>query len=186
MEEIAKKSPEQWVKAAWIVLEKQGVEAIRVEPLARVLGVTKGSFYWHFRDRQHLLTSVLEYWEEQHTLAMITIAERGGIDSLTKLSALWNATTGEGLRLDAELAIRNWGKRDQSVEEVVLRVDQTRLKYLCKLLKDMGFSEEQAKVRSFMLYSLLLGNYFFRSVYDPVQRRLLLSQAIQLIIHAPE
>ena len=69
---------EDWVNAAFERLGAGGVEAVRVEPLAKDLGVTKGSFYWHFRDREALLDAVLEAWEARETDHYIKTAETDG------------------------------------------------------------------------------------------------------------
>src|SRR5829696_6845194 len=67
---------EDWVEAARAVMAEGGIEAVAVEPLARQLGVTKGSFYWHFKDRRALLEATLERWEEESTEARIAASRR--------------------------------------------------------------------------------------------------------------
>src|ERR671910_2473019 len=67
---------EDWVEAARAVMAEGGIDAVAVEPLARRLGVTKGSFYWHFKDRRALLETTLERWEEESTVARISASRR--------------------------------------------------------------------------------------------------------------
>jgi len=69
---------QDWVDAAYSAFLADGLAAVRVEPLARVLGATKGSFYWHFADRAALVGAVVERWEAQETDAVIALAEAGG------------------------------------------------------------------------------------------------------------
>ena len=66
---------EAWVAAAFRLLGRRGIAAVGVEPLAKALGVTKGSFYWHFTDRRALLQALLAYWEERETSAIIADVE---------------------------------------------------------------------------------------------------------------
>lgn len=68
-------SAENWIDAALDVISEGGVESVAVEPLARRLNVTKGSFYWHFPNRETLVTRALETWERQETVEMIARAE---------------------------------------------------------------------------------------------------------------
>src|SRR5215217_5141721 len=67
---------EVWVGAARAAMAEGGIDAVAVEPLARRLGVTKGSFYWHFKDRRALLEATLEGWEEESTEARISASRR--------------------------------------------------------------------------------------------------------------
>ena len=79
---------DSWISAAMLVLSKKGIESVRVEPLAKMLGVTKGSFYWHFNDRRALLDAMLQSWRQRATLAIIERMERGKPDPADRLRAL--------------------------------------------------------------------------------------------------
>jgi AcrR family transcriptional regulator len=78
-------TPTDWVQAATAMLVNQGVDAVRVDVLARQLGVTRGSFYWHFKDRDHLLRALLQAWREQTTEILTRRLEGASSDAMAQL-----------------------------------------------------------------------------------------------------
>src|SRR5690606_20383857 len=107
---------EDWTTAAARAMSSGGIEAVRVEALARELGVTKGSFYWHFADGAALLEAVLTRWEEAATAAMEAAAAQPSPEQ--RIGSLFRqlARPTGGLS-DAE--VRAWARRDRSVAERV-------------------------------------------------------------------
>src|SRR5918912_4289066 len=105
---------DRWIEEGLQALGAGGPDAVRIEPLARALGVTKGGFYWHFSDRGALLDEMLDGWERESVDEVIERVERGGGDARAKLARLFElATSREGgqlLRID--LAVRDWARRD--------------------------------------------------------------------------
>src|SRR5713101_534872 len=104
-----------WIEEGLRALAAGGPDAVRIEPLARALGVTRGGFYWHFDDRRALLEEILDTWERVGVDEVIERVEREGGDAsakLQRLSAL-AASSEEPLRID--LAIRDWARREQTV-----------------------------------------------------------------------
>mgnify|MGYP002129246497 CR=1 FL=1 len=148
-----------WTQAALDTLADEGVTGIRVEVLAKRLHVTKGSFYWHFKDRQDLLAGVLETWKE------------GRIRDIDKQSAIPAGNEGEQLEqiidvysanrnrkgIAIELAVRDWARRDPLASAVVEEVDSYRLESARKLFVATGLSDSEAKSRSLLLYAYVFG-----------------------------
>ncbi|MEM9456706.1 MAG: TetR/AcrR family transcriptional regulator [Myxococcota bacterium] len=186
--QTSRKSREAWIEAAVALLGERGVEAIRVEPLARRLGVTKGSFYWHFTDRAELLTAVLEQWSKAGTDAFIEQVEAEGGDPRTRLRRLW-ALTSKGA-LQAEMAIRDWARRDPEVDAQVHDVDTRRLAYLRSLFgaldqpRDKPRDKPRAEVeaRCLLMYSLLFGNTFIQGSHGRLGRNRVLEEALALLV----
>ncbi len=147
--------PDAWVERAAAVLGRHGVAAVRVEALARDLGVTKGSFYWHFHDRRALLHSVLEHWEARATSEVIARTEAAARTPGDRLRALVSATFGRDSALDR--ALRAWATHDAEAAAFVARVDRRRIAYVCELLVGHGVSSAQAEPRARLLYAALLG-----------------------------
>ena len=116
-----------WIEGAFELLGEAGVAGVRVEPLAKRLGVTKGSFYWHFRDRQALLDAVLTHWENCETTRFIELVEAGGGSPDERLKALFGAVLGDQSGLGPELAVRDWARRDRKTSAIVLAVDNRLL-----------------------------------------------------------
>ena len=163
----ARKTKTDWMQAARELLAEGGINAVRVEPLARALGVTKGSFYWHFADRPTFHQALLEYWEAQGTSGVIEAVESSNLPPKGKLGLLWSLTSSE--ELGAELAIRDWARRDDAAQAAVARVDNKRMTYLCQLYGEVGFTTDEAEARSLLAYSLLIGNHFIASDDDSKQ-----------------
>ena len=147
-----------WEIAAIQALIEGGPPAVAVEPLARVLGVSKGSFYWHFSSRDELVRSALERWES--LVVAQKIAELGEIpDARERLKALFNST------LRPESVRRGWKvtvalsayASDPLVEPVLQRVTQARLAYLEDSYQALGHSSEEARRRATVTYAAMLG-----------------------------
>lgn len=150
---------EAWIAAGLAALSSGGVEAVRVEVLARALHVTKGSFYWHFADRRELLDAIVAHWETTTTGAVIaTLDARGGApaERLRRLIAM----TFRGGDLDKlESALRRWGSSDPSVHPILDRVDKARLAYVAGLLEAHGLAPATARDRARVLYLAMIGEF---------------------------
>jgi AcrR family transcriptional regulator len=144
-----------WLAAAKAALAEHGVDAVRVEPLAQRLGITKGSFYWHFRDRPALLAALLEEWEREATLAIIDQVESAGGTASARLLRLFRLTLDAEPRLERQL--RAWAAGDAAAATVVERVDRRRLRYLRGLFAELGFSSPEARTRAHLIYYSALG-----------------------------
>lgn len=146
----------QWLNAGLQALRKGGVGAVRVERLAADVGVTKGSFYHHFRDRGALLEEVLEYWAREMTDAEFERIQtlRGGL--APRLVALAEDVLEKGMgRYDP--AVRAWAREDRKVAAAVAQVDRRRIKALAALFEEGGFTAAEARVRARTFYTFLLG-----------------------------
>ena len=148
---------EDWLLEALRVLAESGVEAVRVEPLAKRLGVTKGSFYWHFADRAALLAATLDDWERRATLAIISEVEASGGDPGDRLLKLFRLGLAADGRLDRR--VRAWAQDDDAAAAVLRRVDRRRVAYLRQLFVGLGFSRPAAQARAQLIYSTLVGNF---------------------------
>src|SRR3712207_249660 len=120
---IVRTPRERWVEEGLLALAAGGPDAVRIEPLARTLGVTKGGFYWHFEDRNALLGEMLDTFERVGVDDVIERVERDGGDAREKLRRLFAVTSGGGRGIAIELAIRDWARRDEAVARRVRHVD---------------------------------------------------------------
>ena len=146
----------QWLNAGLEALRKGGVGAVRVERLAGDVGVTKGSFYHHFRDRGALLEEVLEYWAREMTDAEFERIQtlRGGL--APRLVALAEDVLEKGMgRYDP--AIRAWAREDRKVAAAVAQVDRRRVKALAAFFEEGSFTPAEARIRARTFYTFLLG-----------------------------
>ena len=154
-------SAEDWIKAAFQALGSAGVQAIRAERLARTLGVSKGSFYWHFADVPALHAAMLAHWEGFATAQIILNTDAGGGDGRARLARLIEIVTSDlsdpygGLATEA--AIRDWARHDPQVRPCLMRVDARRLAYVCGLFGDAGLDQAGADRAARLYYTALIG-----------------------------
>ena len=148
-----------WIDQGLQALADGGPDAVRIEPLAKSLGVTRGGFYWHFADREALLTDMLDTWERAATDEAIDRVERQGGDARTRLRRAGALTFSDDL-LPIELAIRAWSRHDPAVAERLRRVDNRRMDYLRTLFGTFCPDPAEVEARSMLAFSLLIGNHF--------------------------
>jgi AcrR family transcriptional regulator len=158
----ARLDAEAWIEAAFDALAENGVEAVRVERLAKSMGVTKGSFYWHFKDRQALLDLMLQSWRQRATLGIIDRLESANEPPEARLKHLLSLTRGNQLRpnrgADLEMAIRMWAKLDEKASACILEIDRLRLNYIQALLTATGlFPAADIKSRAVLVYAYMQG-----------------------------
>jgi AcrR family transcriptional regulator len=148
----------EWVASGLQALARGGPEAVRVEPLARELGATKGSFYWHFDDRAALLEALLDDWERMVVDDVIAQIDAGGGDPRDRLRRLFRLA---GSRRDlppVELAIRDWARRDEAVARRLKRLDNRRLDYMRTLFAAFADDDADAEVRCLLAFALFVGH----------------------------
>ncbi len=148
-----------WIKGALTVLAEDGPAGLRVEVLAKKLHVTKGSFYWHFKDRRDLIDAVLDEWKDGRIrdIRKQTAAHPGGeLTALRHTIDVYSASRNrKGLPI--ELAVREWARRDARAAEVVEEVDGERLACAARLFQARGLSAAEAAARSVLLYAYVFG-----------------------------
>lgn len=171
-----------WVAAGLAALTAGGVEAVRVEVLARTLGVTKGGFYWHFTDRRELLDAIVAYWEAVATTDVITAVESRGGSPAERLRRLVSLCFRGGGVDQMENALRRWGSTDASVHPVLERVDKARLAYVADLLVAHGLSAATARDRARMLYLTMIGEFTWTSHGGPAIARRTLEALCELLL----
>jgi len=153
-------TPEAWIEAATAVLVDQGIDHVRVDVLAGQLGVTRGSFYWHFRDREDLLRRVLQAWREQATEQLTVRLEQATADAVAQLRDVLSLPfRGRAATRAAriELAIRAWARRDAMARQAVDEADASRIGYIAQVFSSLGFSIAEARARAFLLYAYVVG-----------------------------
>ena len=157
---------ESWIDAGLTALASGGPEAVRIEQLAQTLGVSKGGFYWHFDDRPALLGEMLDAWERLVVDEAIDRVERGGGDARAKLRRLFAlSVTFRGV-FKAELAIRDWARRDRAVARRLRRVDNRRMDYLRGLFADFCPERDEVEVRSTLVMTMFVGSNFIAVDHD--------------------
>jgi AcrR family transcriptional regulator len=143
-----------WISHGLSTLAKDGVNALKVGPMADGLKVSRGSFYWHFRDIADFRTQLLQAWQEEATERVIRDLEvrKGQPD---RLKQLMRRAFASSRRL--ERAIRSWAAQDRAAAAVVSSVDARRVAYIAGMLAAAGVAGQKAQRRAVFLYWAYLG-----------------------------
>jgi AcrR family transcriptional regulator len=149
-------SRDAWIRSALEAIADGGLAAVAVVPLAERLGVTKGSFYWHFPTREALIEAALADWEEAHTAAVIAEIEAASTDPRQKLRLLIKRVSELAARDRVELALLATAEHP-AVKPVLARVARRRLEFIARLLERLGFSRADARRRALLAYTSYLG-----------------------------
>jgi AcrR family transcriptional regulator len=159
--------PDNWIRAAFARLANEGIESVRIELLARDLGVSKGSFYWHFRDREDLLTCVLDRWEADE------VEWLAATDVKMRAAARWARFVEHCADLNRarlESAVRGWAQRDEGmstrISARISGIDKKRIAHIASVLRDIGFAAPSAASWSELALLVYLG-WLDRVVRDP-------------------
>ena len=181
---MAEITPEAWIEVGFKEIARSGVEGVRIEVLAKNLGVTKGGFYRRFRDRAALLGGMLQNWsggriaaiEKQTSLDGATARER-----LRALIALYSERMNtEGMAV--ELAIRQWARSDEDAAAAVASVDAARLKNVAHLYRATGLPAEEADAQAFLFYCFIFGQSLLFLERGPRKRAALISKSAEKLL----
>ena len=166
---------QNWIIAARKTLIRYGIENVKVEPLAKLLNVTPGSFYWHFSNREELHEALLANWREANTSSFHCAVEAARPDPRNRYLAfvgVWVLEKEFDPRYDR--AVREWAQRSQKAARLLLEVDADRIELLTRIFEDFGYKNIQAEIRARVTYYHQVG-YYALNVKESQQRRLQLS-----------
>jgi len=175
---------ESWIEAGFEELARTGVEGVRVEVLAKNLGVTKGGFYRRFKDRRALLNAMLKSWRDGRVTAIERQAEAGDATPDGKLGSILKlyserANT-QGIAI--ELAIRQWARSDPIAAGAAEQVDAARLKTVGSLYRALGLSAPEAEARAVLFYTFLFGQSLLFFDDNPRRRANLVAACAKVLM----
>ncbi|MFE0377072.1 TetR/AcrR family transcriptional regulator [Streptomyces inhibens] len=147
---------QDWADAALAAIGEGGLAAVAVEPLAARLGTTKGSFYWHFANRDALIEAALARWEELGTEAVITEMETEP-DPGKRLRRLLLRSTSRAAEDPLEVSLLATAGQPR-VAAALARVTDRRIGYVAQLFTELGFAEDEARRRGLLAYTAYLGH----------------------------
>jgi AcrR family transcriptional regulator len=147
-------SAQDWIDQGLKTLAKSGFTALRAEPLAKAMGVSRGSFYWHFADISAFHAAILKYWRDIAAEQIIAGVEAAA-GAENPLAALLRRVFGE--RLTLENAVRTWASVDPAAHAAVQAIDRRRLGYVEGLMTQSGLTTDVARARAQILYWAFLG-----------------------------
>lgn len=177
--ESSRLSKEDWTQAAITSLITQGIDAVQITRLAKSLDVSRGSFYWHFEDRQALLSSMIEYWQSANSASVKNVLSdvRSLSEGVLEFFSLWVEQTPFSAEL--EQAVRDWARLDSNVMAVVWDEDKLRIEAIGQCYARFGFKPKEALVRARVLYFAQIG-YFAMHMQESMKDRIALLELYYL------
>ncbi len=174
-----------WVRGALDVLRERGVDGVKIVVIAERMGVTSGSFYWHFKGLQDLLDCLLDYWERELTDAIRDQARSfTGAPEDRILNLMVQVVEEDAAVYDHAISI--WARSDPAARKVFERTLQNRFDFAAWMYKQVGFSEKQARIRGRLLVAYLMGESATNLKSEPnwkaeirEKHKLLISRATQ-------
>lgn len=157
---VSKVSPERWLEAARKVLMEEGVDHVKVDRLATVLGVTRGGFYHHFRNRGDLLDRLLVQWEQTNTFVPTWTPPKGRDEARRILTDVnRNLIEEKDYEPRFDVAVRDWARRSKKAKAALDRVDQARIDFFDALFRAFGYEPREAFIRARVTYFHQVGYY---------------------------
>jgi AcrR family transcriptional regulator len=138
-------SVDDWVDAGVELLGDEGLGAVKIDRLCKQLGVTKGSFYWHFADLAAFLAAVADRWGERRDARKAAFAELAGVEPRQRIAEMMELLLAPG-EWSLERAVREWARTDESVHDRVNRSDRWVFVEVRKALLELGFDKEDADI----------------------------------------
>ncbi len=178
-----------WVETATGILVDENVRGITIDALCGRLGVTKGSFYWHFKGRTELLAALLANWRRRMTTNIIDRLGQQDGDATQRLTALFELTRRPKSANFArvEESVRDWARRADLAKDAVGEVDQTRLAYFRELLQAHGLDPETAERRAYIAYAIMMGDSVLQASLDPGDPAdPLIAEIVAMLTRAPD
>jgi AcrR family transcriptional regulator len=164
-------SEEAWLGAAHELLTEAGVEAVKVMAMAQRLGLSRTGFYWHFKDREALLETIIRQWEDRNTGELVA---RTGAYAETVCEALFNLfdcwLDNDLFDAPLDLAIRNWGRTDPALQSRLDRADARRQSAIAGMFARYGFDQAEAEVRAMTVIYTQIGYISMRVREDRATR----------------
>ena len=140
-------SRQDWLENALAALSEKGQAGLSIQGLSAELGVSRGSFYWHFKDRNDFVHALLEYWYEEYTAVAPTEVGRDGGTAEERLARLMRLVHDQKLTRH-DLTIRSLATRDLQFSRTVRKADRFRLDFVQSLFVEMGFTENELRIRA--------------------------------------
>lgn len=181
-------SPDVWLGAAYECLLEAGVDAVKIQPLAKKLNLSRTSFYWFFKDREELLDALVIRWREKNTGNLIKQAEAYAETVAEAMLNVFDCWLDSSL-FDSqfEFAVRSWAIQSPEILAEVQRADQQRLEALTRMFLRFGQNEARADVRARTIYLVQIGYISMQTKEDTAVRMKRIPEYVEIFTgQAPE
>ncbi|WP_050627969.1 TetR/AcrR family transcriptional regulator [Bradyrhizobium viridifuturi] len=170
-------SAKDWLDEGLKTLARRGFTALKAEPLAKAMGVSRGSFYWHFADIGGYRAAILTHWREvaaEQVIAELEAIPQGGDALALLLRRAFSA------RLALERAVRSWATTDAAARAAVLEVDRRRIGYIETLLRQAGFPADIARGRAQIFYWAFIGYALSEQTLPKAQQQAAIDELLRM------
>ena len=167
----SRNSEDLWLAAAYDLLTESGVEAVKIMPLARRVGLSRTGFYWHFKDRDALLEAMIRHWEDKNTGNLVSRCDAFAETICEAMFNLFDCWIDDRL-FDAplDLAIRNWARNDPALQARLDTADARRHAAVTAMFSRFGYDDDQAEVRALTVLYTQIGYISMQVTEDPKRR----------------
>lgn len=181
-------SADVWLEAAYEALLDAGVDAVKIQPLAKKLNLSRTSFYWFFKDREELLKALISRWREKNTGSLVKQAEAYAetvAEAMLNVFDCW--LNRELFDSQFEFAVRSWAIQSPETLKEVQAADQQRLEALSRMFLRFGYDEMHADVRARTIYLVQIGYISMQTKEDISVRMKRIPEYVEIFTgQAPE
>ena len=147
---------DQWIELGYQLFSDAGDKGLNVDVMSKALNCNRSSFYWHFKSKHDFINELVEYWIYTYTHLVITEAN-SPIDPKEKLLKLFEIVFKKDNSLDFIFFLKKYGQKDEQIKKIVDEIDKKRIAFGSQILMEIGYSKEEAKTKSSIIYKYLIG-----------------------------
>lgn len=171
-----------WLETALNLFKTEGIEAVRITRMAQLRGVTRGSFYWHFKDREDLERALVSYWRQKNVRSVLHALDHAQAldDGILALFSAWLSP--QRFEPGLDLAMRDWARRSEPVSQAVNEADEQCMDVIAAFYERNGFEQIDARARARTVYTCQIGYYVVTGLDEPMATRLQYLETLYFIM----
>lgn len=145
-----------WLELGFTYFSEMGESGLNVDKMSRVLKCNKSSFYWHFKTKKDFINKLIEYWINIDTNQIIAAVDKEE-SAKNKLLKLIEITFKKDANLDFIFYLKKYAQKNKEIQKIVNQIDKERMTYVAELLKEIGYTKEDARIKASLFYKFLIG-----------------------------
>lgn len=146
----------QWIKLGYQLFSENGSKGLNVDVMSKKLKCNRSSFYWHFTSKNEFVNELVDYWINTYTLEVISKASKA-TDPKEKLLKLFEIVFKKDSSLDFIFFLKKYGQKNKAIKKIVEQIDSKRIAFGSGIFMEMGYSKQEAAIRSSVIYKYLIG-----------------------------
>jgi len=146
----------QWIELGYQLFSEDGIKGLNVDVMSKALKCNRSSFYWHFKTKNDFINELVDYWIYTYTNLVITEVV-GLVNPKKKLLRLLEIVFKKDNSMDFIFFLKKYGQKNKNIKTIVDQIDRRRIAFGSQILEEIGYSEEEAKIKSSIIYKYLIG-----------------------------